>query len=50
MNTGDIKRVNGRNCVVLYISDYEVVFQSLDEERYIFNVPRTKTLGLKTGQ
>jgi len=50
MRTGDIKRIGRRNYCVLSVSDYEVTLQSLDEHRLIITVPRSKMMGLKTGQ
>jgi hypothetical protein len=50
MRTGDIKRIGKRvYCVIGWTGDM-VCLQSMDEERYIINIPRTQFGGLKTGQ
>ena len=50
MNVGQIKRIGRRTYCIIGWTDYEVTLQSMDEEKYIVVMPRTRLGGLKTGQ
>lgn len=50
MNTGQIKRIGKRTYCVIGWTEHEVTLQSMDEERIIIVMPRTRFGGLKTGQ
>ena len=50
MNIGQIKRIGRRTYCIIGWTDYEVTLQSMDEEKYIVVMPRTRIGGLKTGQ
>ena len=50
MNTGQIKRIGKRTYCVIGWTDHDVTLQSMDEEKYIVVIPRTRFGGLKTGQ
>jgi hypothetical protein len=50
MNTGQIKKIGKRMYVILCWTDHDVTLQSMDEEKYIVVVPRTRLGGLKNGQ
>jgi hypothetical protein len=50
MNTGQIKRIGKRTYCVVCWTDTDVTLQSMDEEKIILVIPRTRMGGLKTGQ
>jgi hypothetical protein len=50
MRTGDVKRIGRRTYCIVCWTDYDVTLQSMDEERIIIVMPRTRLGGLKTGQ
>lgn len=50
MNVGQIKRIGRRTYCIIGWTDYDVTLQSMDEEKYIVVMPRTRLGGLKTGQ
>ena len=50
MNIGQIKRIGKRTYCVIGWTDHDVTLQSMDEEKYIVVIPRTRFGGLKTGQ
>jgi len=50
MNVGQIKRIGRRTYCIIGWTDYDVTLQSMDEEKYIVVMPRTRIGGLKTGQ
>jgi hypothetical protein len=49
MKVGDIVRIKKRTFCVLWFTDEAVSLQSMDEERWLLTVPRTKLGGLKKG-
>jgi len=49
MNTGQIKRIGKRTYVIMCWTDHDVTLQSMDEEKYILVIPRTRMGGLRTG-
>jgi hypothetical protein len=49
MRTGDIKRIGRRTYCVMCWTDHDVTLQSMDEERVVLILPRTKLGGLKDG-
>ena len=50
MNVGQIKRIGRRTYCIIGWTDYDVTLQSMDEEKYIVVMPRTRIGGLKNGQ
>jgi hypothetical protein len=50
MNIGQIKRIGRQTYCIIGWTDYDVTLQSMDEEKYIVVMPRTRLGGLKTGQ
>ena len=49
MKVGDIVRMYKRTFCVLWFTETDVSLQSMDEERWLLTVPRTKLGGLKRG-
>jgi hypothetical protein len=50
MNMGQIKKIGKRTYCIIGWTDYDVTLQSMDEEKYIIVMPRTRVGGLKSGQ
>ena len=50
MNMGQIKKIGKRTYCIIGWTDHDVTLQSMDEEKYIIVMPRTRVGGLKTGQ
>ena len=49
MRTGDIKRIGKRTYCVMCWTDVDVTLQSMDEDRLIIVMPRTRLGGLRNG-
>jgi hypothetical protein len=49
VQVGDIVRMYKRRFCVLWFTDESISLQSMDEERWLLTVPRTKLGGLKKG-
>ena len=49
MNTGQIKRIGKRTYCVIGWTEHDVTLQSMDEEKIILVIPRTRMGGLKNG-
>lgn len=49
MRTGQIKRIGKRTYCVMCWTDTDVTLQSMDEDKLIVVIPRTRLGGLKNG-
>jgi len=49
MRTGQIKRIGKRTYCVMCWTEFDVTLQSMDEEKYIIVIPRTRMGGLRNG-
>jgi hypothetical protein len=49
LTVGDIVRIYKRTFCVLWFTETDVSLQSMDDERWLLTLPRTKLGGLKKG-
>jgi hypothetical protein len=50
MKVGDLVRIKKRTFCVLWFTESSVSLQSMDDERLLITMPRTKIGGLKRGE